>query len=103
MGAPARDPLYIRNVTSPVAWSVNPLKEGVRLLLTLPLGGFVIVTLGAAALAVPTAPTAVAHSDTAAACKSARPALLMSARSEPSHAPERGLRRDLPNNKRSPP
>lgn len=70
-------PSYILSVTSPSTSSVCPLKEGACLLLTLPLSGLVIVTMGGAAVAVPTGPTAMTTSETAATPKSPLPTLLI--------------------------
>ena len=70
-------PLWILSVTSAPNSSASPLKEGVRSLVTLPLSGVVIVTLGGAAMALAAGPTAMATSEIAAACKSRLPDLLM--------------------------
>ena len=66
--------------------SASPLKEGVGLLVRLRLPGLAIVTLGGAAVAVPTEPTATATSETTAARKNVVPALLIGSCSQPCHA-----------------
>ena len=81
----ADGPLYIVTVTRRSASSPPPLKEGVRLLMALPLSGLSIVTFGGAAIAVPAGPTAIATSQTAAARKSPPAAFLIGSRSEPCH------------------
>src|SRR5271165_3329335 len=82
------------SVTSPPASSASPLKEGVCLLLTLPLSGLAIVTLGGAASAVQTGPTVTVTSKTAEIRKSAATALLMGSCSQPSggHCSRQSLR-----------
>ena len=70
-------PAYILSVTSPPPASALPLKEGVWLLLSLPLSGLAIVTWGGAAKAVQTGHTPTATSDTTAARKNPLAALLM--------------------------
>src|SRR5437763_1847051 len=78
MAVPAATvPAYILSVTSPPPASAPPLKEGVWLMLSLPLSGLAIVTLGGAARAVQAGHTPTATSDTTAARKIPLAALLM--------------------------
>src|SRR5438270_12348890 len=72
-------PRHISRVTLPPPSCATPLKVGIELLLTLPLAGPRIATLGAAA-AVPAELTAIAPSRTAATRKSPRRALVMGSR-----------------------
>ena len=70
-------PAYILSVTSPPPASAPPLKEGVWFLVSRPLSGLSIVTLGGAARAVQTGQETTATSDTTAARKIPLAALLM--------------------------
>src|SRR2546421_726877 len=82
---PALRPLCIVSVSSPLASSTRPLKEGVGLLLTLPLSGLMIVTVVGAAMAVPTGPAAIVTSETTVARKRTLAVLLIESCSQPCH------------------
>ena len=78
MAVPAATvPAYILSVTSPPPASATPLKEGVWLMLSLPVSGLAIVTLGGAARAVQTGHDAKATINTTAARRNPLAALLV--------------------------
>ena len=70
-------PSYTSMVTGLAPSSPSPVKEGVRLLLTLPFGGLMIVTTGGAATAVLTLSRAITADNTTATRMSPIPARLL--------------------------